>query len=232
MGYKHIEWNDKWIVENYLRYPSYKAMAEDHNRLFGTTAKVDSIKAHARKLGLKKPREGHYYTPEQVEWLKEYYPKHGCKKTSEEFNRLFGMSKTVQSMKNFGQMYGIKVDKAVATANKIGPAHGEGSKRAVRPVGSTRLECGRLVMKASDGTWKAAGRVVWEDLNGEIPNGYVVTHLDGDTTNVSIDNLSAIPLRYLGLLDAHGLRSTEAEVTKTGIIWCDLHEALQSEVKE
>ena len=35
-------------------------------------------------------------------------------------------------------------------------------------------------------------RVVWETSNGEIPAGYHVHHVDGDTTNNDIDNLNLV----------------------------------------
>lgn len=226
MGYKHIKWNDEWIVENYLHYPSYKAMAEDHNKFFGTNAKAVSIKARARKLGLIKPRNDRY-TEEQIEWLKENYHKYGCRKTAELFNEKFGDNRTFSSMKNFGRIHGVRVDEEVAVKNKLAPARAGYSKRKERPAGSTRMECGRMVMKCGDGTWKGAGKATWEKAHGKVPKGYVVTHLDGDTTNYALDNLAAVPLKHLGLLQKYGLRSECAEITKTGLLWCELHDALE-----
>ena len=33
-------------------------------------------------------------------------------------------------------------------------------------------------------------RLIWETVNGKIPEGYIVTHIDGDKTNNSISNLA------------------------------------------
>lgn len=35
-------------------------------------------------------------------------------------------------------------------------------------------------------------RVVWEKVNGELPKGYIIYHLNGDRYNDDIDNLKAI----------------------------------------
>ena len=229
-GYR-IKWNDKWIAKNYLRYPSYKAMVEDHNKLFGTDAKGVSLKAHAMKMGIKKPQWYDEYTDEQKEWLKEFYPKHGVKETQREFNEKFNADKTISAIKQAGLKYAGFVDNDVATANKTRACHAEGSKRAIKKAGDTRIECGRLVMKADDGKWKSATRVVYESNYGEIPRGYVVTALDGNNENIELDNLVSIPLKYLGLLQKYGLRSENIEITRTGILWCDLYTELNKNAK-
>jgi hypothetical protein len=36
-------------------------------------------------------------------------------------------------------------------------------------------------------------RKVWEDANGEIPEGFHVHHVDGDTSNNRLDNLKLVP---------------------------------------
>lgn len=228
MGYRHVEWNDEWITENYLRYPSYKEMAKAYNEKFGTDIKPVGLKGHARnKLGIEKPRETHrHYTKEQIEFLKENYPKYGCGKTLEMFNKRFNETRTWSSMKNFGTCYGIHVDEKVAIENKLKPVRAKGSKRAERNVGEVREENGRIVIKMPSGKWEQIGRGIWE-LNGrEIPKGYSVIHLDGNVNNYNIDNLLAVPQKYVGLLQKYGMRSDSAEVTKTGVMWCKLYDAL------
>ena len=82
-------------------------------------------------------------------------------------------------------------------------------------------------MKDEQGNWKCAARVIWEKEHGSVPEGYVVTVLDGDAFNISQDNLACIPLKYLGLLSKHDLRSDISEITKTGIMICDLMELMR-----
>ena len=64
---------------------------------------------------------------------------------------------------------------------------------------------------------------------GCIPKGHVVTHLDGDLYNVNESNLMVIPVQYMGLLLKNNLRSSNADITRTGIMWCELYSLLQKE---
>ena len=223
-----MDWNDQWIADNYLRYPSYKELRNAYNEEFDTNVSVAGIKNHSRyKLGIKKPRETHrHYTAEQIEFLKENYPKYGCRKTLAMFNTKFNETRTYSSMKNFGANYGFLVDKSVATTNKLRSVRAKGSKRALRETGDIRKESGRLVMKMSDGTWEQVGRAIWKQNYGEIPKGYSVIHLDGNVENYDISNLAAVPIKYVGLLQKYDMRSENAEITKTGVLWCQLYDAL------
>lgn len=227
MGYPHVDWNDEWLKEH-IDLPSFSVMRDEYNKTFGTNVKLSAIKNHVRlKLNINKEHQtSKRYTDEQIAWLKENYPVLGCRESLKQFNEKFNESRTFSSMKNFGVKYGIHVNENVATENKLKyGARKEGSKREMRPVGSTRLDCGRLLIKTKDG-WKASGRAVYEAVHGKIPEGYFVTHLDGDTTNYGIDNLALISSKYMGLLQGCNLRSNNPEVTKTAILWCELYDAL------
>lgn len=226
-----VNWNDEWIAENYLSYPSYKEMQKDYNRIFSTDVSVSGIKRHAQKLGIKKPKQYTEYTESEIEFLKEYYPKHGVKKTTTEFNKRFNANRTEHNIKNVCNRNSISVNKEVATANKLRNTHAPDSKRALKSEGDTRIECGRLVMKDAKGNWKSAARVIYEKKYGNIPGGNVVMVLDGNNANISDDNIVSVPLRYLGLLSMNNLRSECAEITKTGIMWCDLHELIEGRSK-
>ena len=228
---KAYNWHDEWLIEHIEDYSSYKTMREAYNELFGEDVGLAAIKNHCHyKLGLeKKRRRGRRYTEEQIEWLKEHYPKHGCRKTMEMFNKRFGEDRTYYAIKNFGKTHGITVDEDVATKNKISFAHAPTSKRALKPIGSTRLECGRLVMKTEHG-WEGAARVIYRKEHGSIPEGHCVIALDQDCNNIDPDNLVAVPWKYHGLLHKYGLASTDGELTRVGVEWCKLYELIKDEV--
>ncbi len=226
MGYKHIKWYDDWIKENYLLYPSYKALTKAYNQKFNTNAGVSAMKNHARiYLKLQKPRTDYVaYTEEQIEWLKSYYPTHSIADTTQAFNKKFNGNKTKSCIKNFGACYGVQVNPEFATKHKIEPCHSKGARK-LRKLGDIRVECGRLVMKGPSG-WDAVGRVIYKMHGKDIPKGYHVIHLDGDVSNYDISNLQAVPPKYAGLLSKYGMRSSDPEITKIGIIWCQLYDAL------
>ena len=89
-----------------------------------------------------------------------------------------------------------------------------------RPVGTERVSTdGYLEVKVADPkTWKAKHRIIWEEANGPIPKGHVVIFADGDRQNVALDNLLMISQRELSVLNTKGLITSDADLTKTGVI--------------
>lgn len=228
-------WHDDWIAENLKKFPSYIKAAEEYRREFNVDICSSAFKNHCRyKLGVSKTRLINYrhITKEQREWLKDIYPKVGVKEARIRWNEKYNDNVSVSCIKQIAKnACGVTVNRDVAIANRLKAAHGEASKRAIRKPGETRIECGRLVMKSEDGEWKSAGRCVWEKHYGKIPNGYALLALDGDTTNIDPANLEIIPWSYLGKLAKNNFFSSNPDITKAGIIWCDLENVLENDKK-
>lgn len=221
-----VWWNDEWIAENYLRFRSYRAMAEAYNKEFGTTIKESAIRQRTVDLGFRRPRAtGEFLTEEQKKFIEEYYPHHSVEETTRAFNEKFGTNKKKYTMRNYAQRHGLKVDEDLVTESKLNAVHKEGSKRALRKIGDVRYDGRYWVIKTEDG-WKPVHKFVWEKHHGEIKKGHAVIYLDGDENNYTIENLQEVPMRYLGMLDKNGMRSSNAEITKTGVMWCELCEVL------
>ena len=223
-----IKWHDDWIREHISDGGSYEDLRKQYNETFDENVSRAGLKNHCRyTLGIQKPRENcRHYTNEQLQFLMENYEKMSNRELLILFNQKFNEHRTMSSMKNFGLQYGLKVNRDVRQKNRRRFIDQNGSKRKMKEAGAVRIESGRLVMKDSDGNWKSATRVIWEKEYGRVPDGYVVTALDGDCFNISLDNLACIPISYMGLLQKNGLRSENAEITKTGIKWCELKVAL------
>lgn len=87
-------------------------------------------------------------------------------------------------------------------------------------IGSERIDRkdGYILVKVNEpNKWVLKHRLVWEEHNGSIPKGYVIIFKDGDKTNVSIDNLALISrAEHLELTRSH-LRSSNPDLTETGI---------------
>ena len=228
MGAAKIHWDEDWIRNNVMSYASYKEMAVECSRLLGRNISAATLKNKARHMGIQKPRMAYrHYTDEQIEWLKEHYPVLGCRETVKRFNERFNESRTFSSMKNFGVHYGIHVTQKTKKRTKGAWSHREGSKRSIRQSGSTRMECGRLLIKTEDGIWESASRYTWKQHYGDIPEDHVIIQLDNDVTNYSIDNLACVPLKYIGLLQRYGMRSENRILTETGVKWCELYVTAQ-----
>jgi hypothetical protein len=68
-----------------------------------------------------------------------------------------------------------------------------------RPVGSQRLVDGYLYTKISDTryvpwtqTWKPTHVLLWEKHNGRVPRGHVLVFINGDRTQIRLENLKLI----------------------------------------
>lgn len=230
---KRVQWHDDWLREHAYDSHSYQALVNEYNKTFGTNVSKPGIKNHCRyALGIEKPRKAcRHFTEEQLRFLSDHYEHMGNRELLELFNSTFNEHRTMHSIKNFGHRNGVQVDKDVKQANRRKWLDQDGSKRKTRNTGDIRIEVGRPVMKDENGDWKSAAKVVWEKEHGPVPEGYVVTALDGDCFNISPDNLACVPVSYMGLLQRHELRSTDPEITKTAIIWCELVESLKKKEK-
>lgn len=221
---KILDWEDDWLKENYLNYPSYVVLTDTYNKLFGKSYSVAAVKTHClRVLNLRKPHaeSNLRYTKEQKEWLKENYPLLGETETTRQFNEKFNMNKPIHSIVNHCCREGIKVNKQVANRN-----HSVFNTRAYETGGIKYLN-DRQYIKLEDGSWIPRQRYVYEKTTGKkVPPKWHVIFLDGDYNNFNPDNLVAIPMKYNGLLSGHGLRSEDPEITKAGVLWCELYDAL------
>lgn len=86
----------------------------------------------------------------------------------------------------------------------------------------THTTDGYLVQKVQEqGTqrerFEFVHRKVWEEYNGPIPDGKMVSFLDGDKDNCNIDNLVLIDNCENLELNRSNLRFSEAEFTKAGL---------------
>jgi len=67
--------------------------------------------------------------------------------------------------------------------------------RLYQPIGTERItKEGYLQRKVNDDMplqrrWKMVHRIVWEEHNGPVPDGHVVTFINGDKLDVRIENL-------------------------------------------
>jgi hypothetical protein len=55
-------------------------------------------------------------------------------------------------------------------------------------------------------------RKVYEDINGKIPNGYILYHIDGDRYNDDIENLIAIPRAVLVRINSGRMNANYYEI--------------------
>ena len=110
------------------------------------------------------------------------------------------------------------------------------AERSRVPIGSEHKYAGYTMIKVDDkatGTkkdrrsykenWHPKHVWVWEQHHGKLPPKHQVIFLDGDHENFNIENLAAIPLQYVVMMNRNGWIKGNTELTKTAIKLCELH---------
>ncbi|MDQ0269964.1 HNH endonuclease [Cytobacillus purgationiresistens] len=101
--------------------------------------------------------------------------------------------------------------------------------RNYKPIGSERTDRdGYVLIKVQDDgpwhkRWRLKHTVVWEEVNGPVPNSHCLIFLDQDKQNISLDNLQLITRSQLARLNQNNLISDDPDITKTGIIMAEIY---------
>src|SRR5690606_7155894 len=151
-----------------------------------------------------------YWTDEQLQFLREQYPKLSKKelliKVNTHFRLQLKMNQLEGCLKNHkitsgrtgrftkGQPSWNKGKKGLKIGGK-GSWFKKGHLPAnYRPVGSERLNVdGYVEIKVADpNKWRLKQRHVWEQANGPILKGHVIIFLDQNKLNCELDNLMMI----------------------------------------
>ena len=216
-------------MEHKDEFFTWAEMCKEYNKIFGTDLERIRFKNHCvHDLRLK--MDAYWYTEEQKEWLKEHYPKMGAKKMTEEFNEKFKQNRSTHSLKQMCHSMGLKLDEETFkkyredTTNAM-VVHTK-TVRASKVGTIGRPSNGYDLVKTENG-WMSLGKYLWEKNGGEVPKGYQVIFLDGDKGNRDASNLALVPTSYQALMNTYKLRSENAEITRTSVAWCRLHEALR-----
>lgn len=73
----------------------------------------------------------------------------------------------------------------------------------IKPIGATRNINNYNEIKVGHAKWIAVSRYNWMQVHGEIPQGYVIFHVDGNHLNDYIDNLCLITRGQMATINRH-----------------------------
>ncbi|CDF86369.1 conserved hypothetical protein [Pseudomonas knackmussii B13] len=167
--------------------------AEEVAELLGRT--LSAVVSRASSLGLgKRP-----WTKADEDQLREIYPRSDMA----DICRITG--RTTTALRARAAILGIK---RVDSPNRrlANQRHSEYLRRCreegfrnstTAPIGAEAVHGGKLYRKVADTgdshqDWKLMHRVIWEEVNGPIPEGNLVVFRDGNTKNLTIENLELI----------------------------------------
>ena len=118
------------------------------------------------------------------------------------------------------KMSAFQYEKCKATMFKKGQI-----PKNTRPVGSERIDAkdGYLYIKVAEpNKWMPKHRFIWEQANGPIPEGNVVTFLDGNKENIVLENLACITLAENAVLNHMKIRVNEKELMSAAISYAKI----------
>lgn len=220
---KHLEGAEYWKYQT--RWPkgmmefirdnswgvSSQGMADMVNEKFGTDYTAGMIKQFRQRLGIRSGLTGWYQ--------REHEPGNKGKKLEEYVTD----PERLEDIRR--RMAPTQFRKGNTPANEL-------------PVGTIVINSDgyKLRKKSMKGTlwerWEMLHRTVWEEHNGPIPDGMMVSFKDGNKTNCDIENLMLITRGENVALTRRGYRSEDPDATMAGLGIIRLKKAAQQRRKE
>lgn len=187
----------------------------------------------------------HFYTQEQLDFIREEYYTKTCKEVAVSFNEHFKTNVTYNSIRG-----AIKRNNFHSSPEKQNAIKGKKqtdfmSEEAIEKSKATRFKKGQTAHNSfpigherpnKDGfieikvsapvgenkkrsVWKLKHHLLWEDLNGPIPPKHKVIFADGNNRNFDINNLILISDSEFMSMRKYGLRyTTSIDAAKSGIV--------------
>lgn len=234
MAHIYTPEEEKWLLDNVADH-KYDELTVLFNEHFGLNQTKRMISLKLFGLGYRRFKTVRF-TKEEDEWLRENYPSLGRKETTILFNKKFNKNKNKDDIHaHCTGVLGIKVTEETHRKNLV--KYHTGRKK----LGSEHYDKDKNIMfvKAYEDRKRRnfipRAQYVYMKHNGlkEIPKGYSIIHLDGDTMNDDIENLAMIDSSVQQTLCRNGWTSTGSkEFTKTAIKWCELNQILKKGEKE
>lgn len=214
-----------WLIENAKsgRFKNCTELTNTYNAVFKQCRKKDNIYSylHTWGVGLKTNFTMNKLTDEMSEWLiKNYSAYDGFSELTVKFNETFGTNKTETAIaKACRDKFGLRRTKAY-----MGRMSRE---RTAKEIGAISERSDGYYIKVNGDndktSWIPLKKLVYEKHNGQIPEGKCVIFLDGDSRNLSPENLYCIDRRGTPIMAKLGWWSDNQILTKTGAEWCNLY---------
>lgn len=217
---------ERWILEH-AENSNAEQLKNAFNEKFNTSVTYNGMIQKRQRMGIDKGKPQREYTQEEEHFLRVNRNKMPMKELHRKFCERFSEIK-YYTLKAKVQRMGLLVDD-VQKFNNV-------AERSRVPIGSEHRYGGYTMIKVDDkatGTkkdrrsyrenWKPKHVWVWEQHNGKLPPKHQIIFLDGNHENFSPENLMAIPLQYVVMMNRNGWIKGNTELTKTAIKLCELH---------
>lgn len=190
-----------------------------------------------------------FWTDEYIQWVRENAYGVSNKELTRMFNECFGLNVNEISIKNVKKTN--KITSGIRGFNKgnipwnkgvpMKPEVYEKVKRTffkkgevstrTRPIGSQRVSRdGYVEVKINPKKWALKHILVWEEHNGPVPDGMIITFKDNNSQNCNIENLMLISRRENALINRLNINyKGDKEIS---VLTARLYDAIKDRRKE
>lgn len=179
------------------------------------------------------------------EYIRENVKGVGPTEMAEKVNRELGTAYTRGQMMNYYKR--AKLKSGVSGRFEKGhPSHNKGKKgmpmhpNAIRSQfkpghkPANKLLVGTVIEKSDGYLWRKTGEgardwrqehiLIYEAAHGPVPKGAIVTFLDGNRKNLTLDNLQMISRGVNGVLNKKGMRTGDKDLTRAAVLLTTIRE--------
>lgn len=198
----------------------------------------------------------HIYSDEEHQFIIDNVEGITLKELTKRFNEKFNLNVTENAIANRKNILGLKsgivggqFQKGHITANKgkkgyMTPEQYEKCKATMfkkgqvpqnhKPVGSERIDReGYVLIKVAEpNKWRPKHRVLWEKVNGPIPEKHRLIFADGNRQNIALDNLILVSYAQSFIMNQKDLFKKDKELTKAGVTVAKVLDKVNKRKKE
>lgn len=235
-----MKWNkehQEWVKKHQFSYSTYDDFVEAFNKKFEQQITRHGLIGLLRRTcgNAKIDQKKNTITEEQIEWAKERWGTKTARELVVEFNQRFGTNYKKGSFISMFNRRGIKMSKETYIKFLKKVAHDNsyavGSEYVNKANGYVFVKVNNIPGEKNKNNfrlnWKMKQQFVWEQNYGEIPEGKVVSFLDGNKQNCDIKNLilmtkkEMLHLQTLKCLGKNLLTKAGLEVIRTEQVLVD-----------
>ena len=212
-----------------------------YNEHFGTDYTWQKIKSAMRNYHIRSGYKNDgskniLFSSEEIKWLTENRVGFNFDVTTEKMNKQFGTNYKVSQVRRWCHAHKLpngmntQFKKGHVSFNKgrkgwYAPGCEKGwFKKGHRPKNWTPVNTevvvddGYIKVKiAEPNVWELKHRIVWQKVNGEIPEDSCLIFLNGDKTDCRIENLMLIKRSILCILNHEHLLTDDTAINKCGV---------------
>lgn len=164
------------------------------------------------------------YSDEEIKFLRDNAPKYSYTKLAEMLNEQYGRKIRPETLCEYCRVK-LGIDKHNDWGAKVG-----NTPKNTLPIGSEVVQKGKVVYVKVNNTgnrkvdWVVKSRIVY---GSNIPKGCTLVFLDGDSLNVTKENLACVEQKVHARLAKNRWFSSNPDVTKAAIKWSEMLYAIK-----